>query len=188
MARPKSAAARDKMIEAAQEIIRDQGVDGFTIDEVARRSGVARTTIYRHFGSGDDLLLAAIDHIVAEVEAPDTGSLRGDLRATIGSLLDASRTPELRQVFVSILRRALVDDEFATAFRAANDQRHVALRTAIQRGIARGEVAPDINIELALQFVQGPFLVKRLIENDDVTDREFEALLDIIVRALTTRT
>jgi len=186
MARPKSAAARAKMVQAAQEIVRLHGLDGFTIDEVARRSGVARTTISRHFGSGDELLLAAIEDIVEDVDAPDTGSLRNDLRVLIRSLLDASRTPELRQLFVSILRRALVDDEFAATFRAANERRHIVLRTAIQRAIARGEVAADINIELALQFVQGPFLVKRLIENEDVSDRELDALLDLIVRALTT--
>jgi AcrR family transcriptional regulator len=185
MARPKSAAARDKMLQAAQEIIGLAGLEGCTIDEVARRSGVARTTIYRHFGSADELLLAAVDDLVEEIAVPDTGTLRGDLEEVIGALLDASRAPEFRQLYVSILRRALVDAEFAASFRGANEQRHVALRTAIQRAIARGEIHPDINIELALQFVQGPFLVKRLIENEDISPRELSTLLDLIVRALT---
>ena len=65
--------------------------------------------------------------------------------------------------------------------------RHVPLRIAIQRGIARGEVDPEIDLDQAMYFVQGPFVAKRLVENDDVTDRDIDVFLDLIVRALAPR-
>jgi AcrR family transcriptional regulator len=184
MARPLSDAARVKMIQATQEIIALHGLDAFTIDEVARRSGVAKTTIYRHFRTGDELVLAAVDDMIEHIEPPDTGALRGDLRAVIGSFLEIAGVPSLRQMFVSILNRSIIDDEFAAAYRNVKEQRHQPLQLVLQRAIARGDIDPDIDLELALQFVQGPFVAKRVIENEDVTDRDIEILLDFVCRGL----
>ena len=184
MARPLSAAARAKMILAAQELATLHGVDGVTVDEVARRSGVAKTTIYRHFRSADELLLSAVEEMIEEIEPPDTGSFRSDLRDVIASFMRLAAVPELRHLFLSMLTRAIDDPEFAGLYRSLKDQRHLPLRAVIQRGMARGEVDPDIDIELAVQFVQGPFLAKRLVENEEMTDRELDQLVELVVRAL----
>ncbi len=184
MARPLSEAARAKMIMAAQELAMLHGVDGVTIDEVARRSGVAKTTIYRHFGSTDELLIAAVEEMIEEIEPPDTGSFDGDLRQVIDGFMRVASAPALRHLFVSMLGRAIDDPEFAELYRSVKEQRHVPLRVAIQRGMARGEVDPSIDIEVALNFVQGPFVAKRVIENDDLSERELDQLIDLVVRAL----
>jgi AcrR family transcriptional regulator len=183
MARPLSESARAKMILATQELLMLHGLD-VTIDEVARRSGVAKTTIYRHFGSGDELLLASVADMIEEIEPPDTGSFRDDVRVVIGSFMRVAQVPALRQLFVSMLSRAIHDPEFADLYRDVKELRHTPLRVALQRGMARGEVDPDIDIELALQFVQGPFVAKRVIENEEMTEREVEVFLDLVVRAL----
>ena len=60
MGRPLSDEARERMLRAALEVVLEIGVPGFTIDEVARRSGVAKTTIYRHFDSRNDLLVGKL--------------------------------------------------------------------------------------------------------------------------------
>ena len=184
MARPLSETARAKMIAATQAVVAERGVDGFTVDEVARRSGVAKTTIYRHFASGDELVLTAIDDMIGDVEVPDTGSFRGDLRATVLQFLQLSADPSLRHFFVSLLHRSLADPEFAAIHRAVVSERHTPMRLALQRAMARGEVDPSIDIQLAIHLVQGPFVVKRLIENEDVTDDEVDLLVDLVAKAL----
>jgi AcrR family transcriptional regulator len=184
MARPLSESARAKMILATQEVARVHGVDGVTVEAIARRSGVAKTTIYRHFGSADELLLAAVEEMIEEIEPPDTGSFRSDVRAVIGAFMRLAAVPELRHLFVSMLGRAIDDPEFADLYRSLKEQRHQPLRIAVQRGIARGEVDPAVDIEQALSFVQGPFIGKRIIENEDLTDRDLEVFLDLIVKAL----
>ena len=171
------------MLTATRELIAVEGLDALTIDEVSRRSKVAKTTIYRHFGCGDELVLAAIDDLIEEIEPPDTGSLCGDLRAVVSSYLAITSVPSLRQLFVSMLNRSLVDDEFAAMYQSVKEQRHAPLRIVLQRAIAR-EVSPEIDLELAMHFVQGPFVAKRLIENDDVSDRDVEVLLDFVCRGL----
>ena len=64
MARTPSLEARQKVLVAAQEVVRDAGIDGFTVDEVAHRSGVAKTTIYRHFHNAHHLVVAALDCMI----------------------------------------------------------------------------------------------------------------------------
>lgn len=172
------------MLQATREIVAAQGLDAFTIDEVARRSGVAKTTIYRHFGCGDELVLAAIDDMIEDIEPPDTGTLCGDLRGVVTSYLAITAVPSLRQMFVSMLNRSLADDDFAAKYQHVKQQRHVPLRVVLQRAIARGEVSPEIDLELAMHFVQGPFVAKRLIENDEITDRDIDVLLDFVCRGL----
>ena len=83
-----------------------------------------------------------------------------------------------------MLSKALIDPEFAVLYRDLQEMRHAPLRVAIQRGMARGEVDPEIDLELAMYFVQGPFVAKRMVENEDISDREIDAFLDFIVRAL----
>lgn len=187
MPRPLSQSARTKMIAAAQALITEQGLDACTIEEIARASGVAKTTIYRHFGGADGLAMAAIGEMIEEVEIPDLGSLRADLRAVVDAFRDLVHQDVFRRLFASMLTRAVVDPEFAKVYEQAQESRHVPLRIAIQRGIARGEVDPEIDVETAMYLVQGPFVAKRLIEIGDLADREIDVLLDLIVRALAPR-
>ena len=175
------------MLGAAQDVLHTHGLDACTIEEIARRSGVAKTTIYRHFGSVDELALAAISEMIEEIEVPDLGSLRSDLRAVIDGFRSIVPQDVFRRLFASMLLRAVTDPEFARIHARAQESRHAPLRLAIQRGIARGEVDPDIDLDTAMYVVQGPFVAKRLIEAAELTDREVDAFLDVIVRALAPR-
>jgi len=184
MSRPLSQSARTKMLGAARQAMSEHGLDACTVEEVARRSGVAKTTIYRHFGTADDLAMAAVDDLIEEIATPDLGSLRDDLRSIVMGFRSVLRHDEFRRMFASMLTRAVNDTEFAEVYDRAQEARHVPLRIALQRGIARGEVDPAIDLETAMYVVQGPFVAKRLIESKDITDREVDAFLDLVVRAL----
>lgn len=184
MPRPLSQTARAKMLGAAQALMTEYGIGACTIEEIARHSGVAKTTIYRHFGSADEIAMAAIQEMIEEIVIPDLGSLRADLRAVVDAFRTIVAHDAFRRLFASMLGRAVSDPEFAKVYGQAQESRHIPLRIAIQRGIARGEVDPEIDIETAMYFVQGPFVAKRLIEIGDLTDREVDAFLDLIVRAL----
>lgn len=184
MARPLSEAARAKMLAAAQQIIVTDGMHACTVDEVARRSGVAKTTIYRHFANADELSMAAVDAMVDHVTAPDHGSLRADLREIVMAFRKVVSHDSFRQLFADMLARAVRDPGFARVYEETQEMRHAPLRIAIQRGMARGEVDPEIDVETAMYFVQGPFVAKRLIETGELTEGEIDVFLDLICRAL----
>ena len=185
MPRPLSAAARTKMLDAAQAIIVADGLDACTVDEVSRRSGVAKTTIYRHFTNGDELVIHAVDCMKADVEAPDTGTLAGDLRALIEQYVGSVDPAVSRRLYVSMLHRALDDPQFEQAFYRTREAEHGPLRRVLQRAMARGEVDPEIDVTFAMQFLQGPFLVQHLLRPETVAlDARLDQLIDLACRAL----
>lgn len=185
MARTLSETARDAMIECAREVIGTTGVHACTVDEVARRTGIAKTTIYRHFGGSDALVLAAVDGMVKTSDAPDTGSFLGDLRVIMKRYVNIARNPANRELFGWMMTRSMQDAEFATMFRSVRVQPKGPTVIALQRAIARGEVHPTLDLSLAIHLIQGPFISKQTIENEEPTDDEVETLLVQIVRALT---
>ena len=174
------------MVAAAQEILSDLGVDGLTVDEVARRSGVAKSTLYRHFESVDDLVLVAVDELVHHSDVPDTGSFEGDLRSVVTEFLAIARTAAFRNFFVSMIARGRRDPEFGARVAAMKEQRQSPLRIVVQRGIARGEVDPDIDLDHAVHFAHSPF-VTMLVEDADMTEREIDIQLALVRRGLAPR-
>jgi AcrR family transcriptional regulator len=184
MGRPRSEAARAAMVEGARRIITTEGVRACTVEAVARLTGIARTTIYRHVGGTDGLVLAAVDGMVRAAEPPDTGSLREDLREIQRRYVAVARNPRMRELFWWLVARSLDDREFAERFRSVRVQPQGSTVVALQRAIARGELAPTVDVELALHLIQGPFLSKRFVENEDVSDAEVAALVDLVVDGL----
>src|ERR1700683_5289033 len=78
--------SRDTVLSAAFELLSQSGVGGFSVDAVSRRSGVAKTTIYRHWPTREALVIDACTRISAEQQTPDTGTLHGDLTAILTNI------------------------------------------------------------------------------------------------------
>ncbi len=185
MARPRSETARQRLLAAAVEILVVDGVASCTADEVARRSGVAKTTLYRHFGAIEALVFAVVEANVSATEAPNTGSLRGDLAEIHRRYLDMAGPQPARELFVWMVSKAIDDPTYREMFKKARVQPRGPTVIALQRAIARGEIDPGIDIEAAMHIIQGPLISQRIVDNSAVTDRELETMLDMITRALT---
>ncbi len=184
MARTPSAAARRSLLDAALEILLTDGVRAVTGDEVARRSGVAKTTLYRHFGSTDVLVFAVVEDSVTATPPPDTGTLRGDLETIHRRYLDVGSAPQNRELFAWMVSKALESQEYRELFRRARVQPRGPTLIALQRAIARGEVAAEIDLDMAMHVIQGPLISKRIVDNSDVTPRDLDLMLDMTVGAL----
>jgi AcrR family transcriptional regulator len=168
----------------AGEILAEDGAFAFTVEEVVRRSGVAKTTLYRHFGSADGLLFALIASRVATAESPDTGSLPGDLRQIQRGYVELFEEPLSRELFVWMVTKAMQSAQGAGLFAAARIKPSGPTVVALKRAMARGEIPATTNIEMAMHVIQGPLISKRVIGNARLTDEEFDLLLEMTVRAL----
>jgi AcrR family transcriptional regulator len=184
VARPRSDEARRKALEAARQLIVDKGVVNLTIDDVAARSGVAKTTIYRHWPERTALIVDTVNAMFEHLRTPDTGSLRGDLGEIHRRYLEVARPQQAREWFVWMVAKAIEDPTYREMFRRARFQSRGPTVVALQRAIARGEIDADIDVEAALHIIQGPLISQRIVDNSPVTDRELESLLDMITRAL----
>ena len=184
MARPLSENARNKLISAAAEILGSHGVGALSAEEVARRSGVAKTTLYRHFGTTDALVFATVQANVAAREGPDTGTLRGDLAEIHRTYLLVAEAQQSRELFAWMVARGIEDPANRELFRQVRVQPRGPTVLALQRAIARGELAPDLDMDLAMHVIQGPLISMRIVDDREVGDDELERLLDITMAGL----
>lgn len=173
------------MLDAAAAVVLATGVHGFTIEAVAARSRVAKTTIYRHFADPRQLLVAALDQIMTPPPVPDTGSLRGDLVEYLTSVRPTFADDALRTVFFEIFTAAARDPDLHTLHDALLRARSAPTRTIFDNARSRSELAPGLDYLDMLEIVQGPFVVRSMVRPDAIADVDIEELVDRMLPALT---
>ncbi|MEQ9569795.1 MAG: TetR/AcrR family transcriptional regulator [Longimicrobiales bacterium] len=182
--RPRSEQTHQAILEAALQILADQGWSGFTMQGIADRAGVGKAAIYRRWKSREAVLIAAVERIVSEVGLPSTGSIRGDLLELMQRAVALYRGDSGR--LISGLVSAMAQHEgVAVAVREAFlAPRRAALREVLERGVDRGELRPDIDRELALDFLGGPLFYRLLITGGPLDEALAEGTVDVMLRGL----
>ncbi|MDH3295393.1 MAG: TetR/AcrR family transcriptional regulator [Acidimicrobiia bacterium] len=186
MARPRSELARQKALQAAVELVVEAGVDGFSVEEVTRRSGVAKTTIYRHWGASQDLLFEALNSMVEPEPEPDTGSLVTDLEAFVDYLLAMQTEIQSthRQVVAGLFAASTMDRRSEQLLRRMFEYRSQPVRVALGRARERGELSAGVDITLAADLLMGPILFRVLLRGDTFADDEIRALMNFVLTGL----
>jgi AcrR family transcriptional regulator len=180
MARPRSAAADDAILEATRASLVEQGWSGLTMSDVAERAGVAKTTLYRRWGSKNDLVVDAVAVLFDELELLDRGSLRADVEGVVlsfGALLDR---PEAKTALMALVAEATRDPALRDRVRSAivDRQKHLVLqgRRCAQE---RGELPPDgpeagRTADLVFDVIAGSVVHRALVSAEPV-DAEWAA-------------
>ncbi len=174
MARPRSEHAHRVALDTTVELLVEQGVEGVTFEEVATRSGVAKSTLYRHFGTRTGLIASAAASCQVAYPTPDTGSLDSDLEQLfdqIGLGEQERRLSDLLPILVDASHR---DPEMAEVLSSVMAERKRPLRTVLQLAQLRGEISRDLDLDTALAMTIGPFTYRKMVERREVTP-EFAA-------------
>lgn len=175
--RPRSAEADAAIVAATLELLVEEGFQGLSVEAVRQRAGVGKATIYRRFPDKAALVRAAMEHVHAQVEIPDTGSLRDDLRQVWESAYGASSSAGFRLLMPRLLVDAVDDPDLFDVFRAALvEPRRAALRDLLRRGVERGEMRDDLDLDLAVDMLAGPMIYRVLIEGGSIEDPVGRAL------------
>jgi AcrR family transcriptional regulator len=144
---------------------------------VSRRSGVSKTTIYRHWPSRSALLLDACSRLGSAMDAPDTGSLRGDIQALATYLAEQLRTAAWTSVYPSIIDAAERDGEIAAMQAALHKGLMAPFDAIVERAKARGEMPankPGADLTAA---IAGPLFYRRWFSKEPIDDRFVEAVI-----------
>ncbi|GHJ11314.1 TetR family transcriptional regulator [Micromonospora humidisoli] len=154
---------RSKAAVLAQtyELLTSGGIGGVSIDEVSRRSGVAKTTIYRHWPSRAALLVEACSTIGSTLAVPDTGSFDGDLTALTEELAEQLRSARWATVLPSIVDVAERDPELAGLHADLHARILAPFGVVTERARARGELAADRGPADVTAAVAGPLFYRR---------------------------
>ncbi len=172
------------MLHATQELVREGGLDAFTVEAVAAASGVAKTTIYRHFASSGELLLAALSEIVGEMPDIDTGDVRTDLIELMRCYVEIAARPDIRQIMVAVMQLAVTDEEFGRLRQRHIAERKAPVRLAIQRGIAGGLIDPTIDIETVAALFEGPMIARVMHDRSGFHPGEIDQIVGLVLRAV----
>jgi AcrR family transcriptional regulator len=157
----RSARVHDAVLKSVFELIAADGIDNFSVTEVARRAGVHETSIYRRWPSHDLLILDACRlHAEDAIPLPDTGSLRGDL---IKFLRRARRMLESRQGQVILALVQLQNRDARASRHGYWMERLTHLRPMFDRAVARGEFPRDADPLVALQTLIAPLYFRLLV-------------------------
>lgn len=171
--------ARDAVIlDAALAELAASGYAGMTTDAVAARAGVGKAAMYRRWPSKAELALDAVSRLNGDPEElPDTGSLRGDLRAILTQQDDVDDERRLR-VMVG-LASMLADDERLAA--AITGPWTDANRTILARAVARGEIAADTDVETMAAIIPTLVTYRVCIERLPIPPSYVGMLIDAVL-------
>ncbi|MEU6083340.1 TetR/AcrR family transcriptional regulator [Streptomyces sp. NPDC047108] len=134
------------------------GYGRMSIEAVARRAGVGKTAVYRRWPSKLQMVIEVVSAVaIHDTPAPDTGSLRGDLRALLASTAQALRHPLASQIVPDLLAEAARNPEIGETLQSALSKAQETIGAAIVgQAVARGELPEDTDTRLALDVVIGP--------------------------------
>jgi AcrR family transcriptional regulator len=182
--RPRDERVDTEVVSAVLHALRSGGYGAVTIDGIARKVKRARTTIYRRWPSKRHLVAYAVVSEMGDNPAADTGVLRGDLEAAVATLLNAFIGP-LGQALPGLVADMARDPELAEMIRReVLAARRKSMRDAFARARTRGEVRGDLDVELVLDMLTGPFYYRTLFGHAPITRRMTRDVVDYVLRTV----
>jgi len=171
---------KDDILNAALRLLAEKGYEGLTIEGVAERSGVNKTTIYRRWPTKAELVAASLLAANDPHDEPDTGTLRGDLLAVVMRTVRMCRTPTGRGI-VRMMQMERADPEVEAISRDLRARRRKRISALIERGIARGELPAEVSIELLLDLVFAPVYARLIHRDEDISEVYAAAAIDTVL-------
>jgi AcrR family transcriptional regulator len=178
---PRLARTRGRVLAATVDLLAERGYAALNVEAVAERSGVAKSTIYRHWPGLSGIVLDAFSATHPE-PAPivSTGSLRADLRRFLGGLAEDMRTAQWTRLMASLVDAAERDEQLALIARDFVEQRRRRLRDLLRSAVDRGEIARDVDPDLLAGVLGGTLFYRRLISREPLGDDVVEFLVDLV--------
>lgn len=182
LGRPRDERIDTEVVSAVLNALRSGDYRAVTIDGIARKVKRARTSIYRRWPSKRHLVAYAVLNEMGDNPASDTGTLRGDLEATVETLRNAFAGP-LGRALPGLVADMAQDAELAeTIRREVLAARRKSMREAFARAKARGDIRGDLDMELVLDILTGPFYFRTLFGHAPVTRRTTRDIVDYVLR------
>lgn len=166
--RPRSAESHQAILQATLELLGEVGFDSMTIDAIATRAGVGKTTIYRRYSSKEELVADAIESLREEIAIPDTGNLWSDINALIESAAQITLNPLGRRTVAMIISTATNNPRFAQIYWTKYLQpRQQAFSIVVDRAKVRGEIQTDVEADLVFDAISGIMLYALVFQPSD---------------------
>jgi AcrR family transcriptional regulator len=174
----RSEQARVAVLQAADDLLVENGFARLTVEGIAQRAGVAKQTIYRWWPSKTDILLEALSVDMQEEPAPaDTGELAADLRLHLSALACFLTESDAGAVLRALLAEAQHDPRLAARLREEHSAHQRARdRVPLERAAARGELPPGTDLDALADRLVGPIYYRVLVTGEEITESFLDEL------------
>ncbi len=179
---PRVSRSRTAVIRTAADLFVEGGPSAVTIDAIVARSGVAKSTIYRHWGSRDEVLLEVIETCAPQIDAPDPDTdVETALRDTVKAVAGFVRDPQWSRMLPALLMLKQHEAPIADLEQRIEREQDRVLTDLLERAVAEGLIPTGVDIQEAIAFLVGPVLMAHLTEkvmiDDDFADRVVDRFL-----------
>jgi AcrR family transcriptional regulator len=182
LGRPVDASIERAVVDTVLLELRRTGYRSITMEGIARKIGCARASLYRRWPSKRHLVAYAVVTELGANPSPDTGSLRRDLMGAVRTLITGFQGA-LGPALAGLVGEMADDPALARTIRKeVLAKRRRSIRAAFRRGIKRGEIRSDVNIELLMDMLTAPFYFRTLFGHVKLRSAMIEAVVDTVLR------
>jgi AcrR family transcriptional regulator len=187
LGRPTDSSIDRSVVNTVLRELRRNGYRSITMEGIARKIRCARASLYRRWPSKRHLVAYAVVSELGANPSPDTGSLRLDLMRTVETLV-AGFQGTLGSALAGLVGEMADDPGLGRTIRKeVLAKRRRSIRAAFQRGIKRGELRSDLNIELLMDMLTAPFYFRALFGHLKLSATMIETVVDIVLRGAASR-
>jgi AcrR family transcriptional regulator len=183
--------SKQAILDATRELLTENGgVQSLTVEAVAARSGVAKTTIYRRWRDKWQLALDAvmIDMLPHFAQPVDVGDTRKELITFLHSVVKTLSAPPYGPAMQGLVSVIATDPELGRMYREqVVERRREELSPVIERGIARGDFRPDTDLRIVHELLLGPVFYRLLLSGGPLNRKLSTALVDAVLQAFAPR-
>ena len=177
--------SRKAILDATRELLAEGGdVRSLTVEAVAARSGVAKTTIYRRWRDKRELALDAvmIDLLPTFDDPVDVGDTRKELLTFIGSVIRTFTALGNGPAMQGLTSDIATEPELARVYREqVVEPRREQLKPVVERGIERGDLRPDTDVRLVHELLVGPIFYRLLYSGGPLDRKLGNELVDAVL-------
>lgn len=174
---------RANVLRAATDLLVEGGPSAVTIDAIVTRSGVARSTIYRHWDTRDDVLLAVIESCAPQIQPPDPAlGFEAALRQLTAEFRLMLSDPDWARVLPALLTLRHQQHGIADLEQRMEETQEDALGDVLRLGVEEGRLSPDVDTERAVAVLVGPLLFAVLVGKPEVDEAFCDHVVDGFLR------
>jgi AcrR family transcriptional regulator len=187
--RPRSAELDLAIRRAVIDLLAEESYDALSIEAVAVRVGCGKAAIYRRWPSKSALVVDAVATCKEQgFVLPDTGSARDDLLSYVRSMVRYLRTSDVGRVMPALVVELSRNAELAQSFREGFIKpRRAMIRDTLGRGVARGELRADVDLDIVADAMVGVVHHRLLITGQEVDEDLPERLVDLLWHGVAAR-
>jgi len=186
LGRPRSEKTKDAILTAAYDLLLENGFGAITIEKIAEKAGVSKATIYKWWPNKAAVVMDGfLNATNVKLPIPNTGSTIDDMFIQVNNFAKFLNSRE-GNIITEIIGEGQFDPKLADTYRAIYFKpRRSISKQILERGISRGELRKDLNIELSIDLIWGPVFYRLLITGEVVDDTFVKNLINYAFEGIT---